>query len=149
MLNEYVIKGVATDVDIAKSIVIVRGIDSHQIFFHSIYQEFTPNLKHHPTVFYAPKIFALDFYDDNFGNLDSSGAEKWHYDQSHDLIVSVNDFDLIMYSWYEKPAEIRCFTDNPAHIGNDFKFKFYANVSNCADKKALGDVISKDLVICG
>lgn len=40
VLNEYAIHGVATDIDITRSFFVVRGVDSHQVLFHSIYKEF-------------------------------------------------------------------------------------------------------------
>jgi hypothetical protein len=39
-INNYDLKGRASDIDISSTIAIIRGIDFHQVVFHSIWEEF-------------------------------------------------------------------------------------------------------------
>jgi hypothetical protein len=39
-INDYNLDGRVSDVDISKRIAIIRGVDSHRVLFHSVWEGF-------------------------------------------------------------------------------------------------------------
>lgn len=72
VLNEHAIPGQANDVDIAKRIAVIKGVDSHHVVFHSVYREFS---KHQEVFeFYASNLIKLDLFEASLAQ-----QSKWHY----------------------------------------------------------------------
>lgn len=79
----------------------------------------------------------------------TQGSEQWHFNQIHELVIAANDKYLISYPWMEIAPQIICHTENPDDVGKTFKYEIKANITDCDEKEKSGDVISRDLIICG
>lgn len=106
-------------------------------------------MRHQQVSLYAPKIFGLEFFDSEYGHLGAQGAEQWHYNQEHELVIAANDRQLISYSWVEVPPRIQCYSKDAGDVGRTFEYQVRANITDCEEKHAKGDVISRDLIVCG
>lgn len=73
-LNQYSIKGRASDVDVSKRIAVIRGVDAHTVIFHSIWEKYDPTEASY--YFYAPHLKNLDFFEEKYG---SNDYREWHH----------------------------------------------------------------------